>query len=222
MDTNEETDLSKKHESDLTRQEKRQLELQKLKGMSGKERISYIWTYYKVWFAVLLGIIVLLCMAGEIIHNSRQVELLSVSVADCGYDVEEGKSTLTADLLDYIGTGDRWETVTLDTSVESGDDYTAVMKRTVVIASETTDILICGSELYDAYGDEGAFLTAEELLGEDYDQYASCITDGKIDLSKSEKWTSYGLTEYEPVYVGVLATAKHTENAKKMVEFLCS
>ena len=52
--------LSQKHESDLTKKEKRLLEKEKLKVMDWKGKLQYIWMYYKVWiFSGNIGIVFL-------------------------------------------------------------------------------------------------------------------------------------------------------------------
>lgn len=210
-------ELLQKHESDLTQKEKRLIERYKLKDMDWKGRIWYFWTYYKLVLAVLLGVIFVICLGVEIYQNKQKIELVSVAVTDTTVDAETIKESMEADLLNYMGTGDRHEMITLDTNVMSGDDYTSSMKRSVILSAGTTDILICGSDLYEEYKD--AFISAEDFLGDSYSDYEEYLTDGGLDLSKSEKWKSYGLTDYEPVYLGVLVNAKNTENALKFAEY---
>ena len=45
------TKFQKKHESDMTGKEKRELERQKLASMNGKEKAEYIFSYYKFHLA---------------------------------------------------------------------------------------------------------------------------------------------------------------------------
>lgn len=213
------TELAKKHESDLTGKEKRLLERAKLKNMTWGQRIGYIWAYDKLALAVLALIILAVWVGVDIYHNKQQVQLLSVAIADCSIDAGQAVDSLEADLLGYMGSGDSHEMISLDTGVQSGDDYTAVVKRSVVVAAGTTDILICDSDLYKSYEEQEAFISTEELLGDSYSDYEAYLTDGRIDLSKSAKWKSYGMTEYEPVYAGVLVTSENTENAKKFIEY---
>ena len=40
-------DIHEKHETDLTRAERRQLEKEKLQSMDWKHKLEYIWDYYK-------------------------------------------------------------------------------------------------------------------------------------------------------------------------------
>lgn len=46
--------MEQKHESDLTRKEKRELEIQKMKSLKSKKKLEYLLTYYR---SVLLIVI---------------------------------------------------------------------------------------------------------------------------------------------------------------------
>lgn len=46
--------MEQKHESDLTRKEKRELEIQKIKSLKSKKKLEYLLTYYR---SVLLIVI---------------------------------------------------------------------------------------------------------------------------------------------------------------------
>ena len=208
-----------KHESDLTPKEKRQLEFQKLKAMTLGQKIEYLWTYYKVWLVVLLAVILVGSIVATMIQNGMKVELLSIAVVDADLNAQDGVDQMQGDLLSYMGTGDKYETITVDASSRSGEDYTDVTKRMVLIASGTVDLFICNQDTYEEYDEQGGFREWSEILGDDYGQYEQYMTDGVLDLSKSEKWQEYGITYYEPVYAGVLAASDKDENLKQFVEF---
>lgn len=49
--------MEQKHESDLTRKEKRELEIQKIKSLKSKKKLEYLLTYYRsVLLIVIIGI----------------------------------------------------------------------------------------------------------------------------------------------------------------------
>ncbi|OUP79520.1 hypothetical protein B5F07_21890 [Lachnoclostridium sp. An169] len=211
--------MEQKHESDLTSKEKRQLEFQKLKSMTFRQKIEYLWTYYKIWLVVLLAVIMVGSIIVTMVQNAMKVELLSIAIVDADMNAQEQIDRMTDDLLDYIGTGDKYETITMDASAGSGDDYTDVTKRMVLLASGTVDLFICNEETYEEYDEQGGFRDWSEILGDDYGQYEQYMTNGVLDLSKSEKWQEYGITFYEPVYAGALAASEKDENLKAFAEF---
>ena len=206
----------------MTPKEKRQAEIEKLRGMSLGEKAGYLWTYYKIWLLIPVILIIVIWQGIQIYHNAREVELLSIGIADTGLDTTNGQEALESDLLGLLGTGDKYEVITLDTGISSGDDSAAVMKRATVMGAGTMDMLICGEELYDEYDSQGAFADWEEILGEDYGKYADCFDNGRLDLSKSARWDSYGLVSYEPVYAGVFSGSDKTEAICQFAEYFLS
>lgn len=86
--------LEQKHESDLTKKEKRELEKKKIKSLGFKDRIEYLWTYYKQWLFGALLIIVLICAGADIYKSKNQEILVGTAVAGVSADYQEG---ITAD-----------------------------------------------------------------------------------------------------------------------------
>lgn len=214
--------MKQKYESDMTPKEKRQAELEKLRGMSLGEKAGYLWTYYKIWLLLPVILIFVIWQGMQIYHNMQEVELLSVGVVDTNLNTEEGQETFESDLLKLLGTGGENEVIALDTGLSSGDDSASAMKRATVLGAGTLDLMICGEELYDSYDAQGAFADWEEILGEDYGKYESYFVDGRLDLSRSAKWDSYGLVIYEPVYAGALVSSENTEALRQFAEYYLS
>lgn len=208
-----------KHESDLTGKEKRSLEIQKIRNMSWGKRLPYLWTYYKYWLLGLIIVGVFLWFGITVYRNAQKTELLSIVVMDARMENDEGEEQLQSDLLKAIGTGNKNEIIAMDTTVSSGDDYASVIKRTTALETGTSDVLVCGESAYDQYEEKELFLDWKEVLGSDYEKYEAYIVDGKLDLSSSQVWEKYGLTAYEPVYMGALAGTDNRENIKKMAEY---
>lgn len=211
--------MEKKYESDMTPKEKRQFELEKMSSMTLFQKLEYLWTYYKIWLVVLIGVIFVLYLVVTAYQGFRSVDLLSIAVFDSDYTKEEQTKALEEDLLAAIGTGDKYEKVLIDASVTSGEDYTDVMKSSVVAMSGTTDLFVCSRDTYIQYEENEMFFDWEEILGEEYTEYEEYMSEGMLELSASPKWEEYMLTSYEPVYAGVLVNSKNADNVKKFVEF---
>ena len=56
----DENDIRYKHETDLTKKEKRELEKMKLASMGWKGKLQYIWAYYKPQMAAIVAVIAIL------------------------------------------------------------------------------------------------------------------------------------------------------------------
>lgn len=212
--------MEKRYESDMTRKDKWDNEIKKMKAMSFKEKIEYIWTYYKSIFVILLVIAMVISMGMTMYHNANKIELLSIAVVDMDIDKQQQVDLLEADLLERLGTGDKNDAITMDTSASSIEDYNAVMKMMVLLGTGTTDLFICNDTIYDRYEDQEAFLTWEEILGDEYSKYEQYMTDGKLDLTKCKNWEKYNMVYYEPVYAAVLASTKKQENCVKFLELM--
>ena len=78
----DENDIHNKHESDLTKKEKRQLEKEKLAGMGLGAKLGYIWAYYKPQMAAIVGVIVLIFAAKDIYDNAQIETALTMMVID--------------------------------------------------------------------------------------------------------------------------------------------
>lgn len=212
--------MEHKYESDMTPKEKRQAEMEVIRSLKGKDKLEYLWMYYKIIYFLPFIIIGIIWFAIYIYGNIQEEVLLSVAVSDTTEDAGQKAEDLQDDLLKAIGSGSSNESIIVDPAVSSGDDSSSVTKRAVVLGTGNTDILICPRDLYRGYADEGAFNDWQEFLGADYEKYAAYITEDGLDLSKSRVWDDYGLTDYEPVCAGVLVTTEHPEQVKDFLEFL--
>ena len=74
------TKFQKKHESDMTKKEKRELEREKLASMGGSEKAEYILSYYKFHIAAVAGLIVLIVGIGMWIDSFRNETMLYAAV----------------------------------------------------------------------------------------------------------------------------------------------
>lgn len=206
-----------KHESDLTPKERRRKRLDTIRSLHGRKKAEYLWTYYKSWLFIFLLAAAGIFVAAYSYRNRRTSVILSIAVEDVDYNTGEQAKELKRDLVYALGNGEGRETVALDTSVRSGDESAMAMKRMVIVGTGDTDLFLCGEETYEGYLREGAFVDWKEALGERYGEYEMYLRNGRLDLSESERWQSYGLTSYAPVYVGVL---QGTDKAEELCGFL--
>ena len=206
------------HESDLTRQEKRRMEWEKIKGLGWKKRLPYLWTYYKIWLWVPVILIVVITSGIQMYHNSQEEQVLYVNVSGTVLESDEGTQRLSADLLKLCGNGGKYETVPITTNILSGDDYTASLQMSIWLSSGDMDILICDEETCKGFQEQGLFMDWAELG--DNGILQKYIQNGILYL-ENENWTQYGLVTYEPVCAGVLNTSRRPEAACKALLYLC-
>ena len=69
------------YESDLTKEQKRNIEREKIKSMSGTKKLGYLWTYYKIWLLVPVLVIVAVVTGIQIWQNAQEKPLLYVNIS---------------------------------------------------------------------------------------------------------------------------------------------
>ena len=57
-------------------------ELDKLKRMPSKDRLWYLWTYYKIWLAVFLGVVAIISVVATAVYNTSFTTRLAVAVVN--------------------------------------------------------------------------------------------------------------------------------------------
>ena len=186
--------MQKKHESDLTRKEKWQLEREKVASMSWKKRIEYFFTYYKWVLVVAVAVIALGVFGVNWYKNLQKEELLNVVIVNSSAPSTENLNQTT---------------------------YNSTMKLSVVMGARTADIFVCDKETFATYDQDGVFLSVEELMGSEFcEEHAEEVGENYMLANQSKLAEEYGIVGYEDAYIGVFSYTEHREHAKAFVEFL--
>ena len=221
------TKFQKKHESDMTGKEKRELERQKLASMNGKEKAEYIFSYYKFHLAALAGAVALIIGIVMWIDSFQNETILYAAVINGG-----GMDTRMMEHFQaYQGDDNRRHKYVLDISVGamsqdgSGEmDYANRMKMVTLVGASTTDLFICPENIYQEYSREENFLVpVEQLMGEEFVSAHSDICEkdaGRVENSKILE--RYGYRSSGPAYLIVFQYSGQKEAAADFVEFLLS
>ena len=215
-------DLKEKHESDLTKKEKRLLEKEKLKGMGLGKKLEYIWMYYKPVIFGIIGFIALIFLAVDLYQNAQKETVLSVSVVNAGNIDAEALSLEVKDTIGAEGKNDVAEVVcNLLTSAEGDSfDYYTQMAFVTQMQARTMDVMVMPETLYNALNAEGYFADLKELLGDEvYQSFGDNIDQGHVSLTGSPLTEKFDLS-YEPACVAVLVNSKNTDNAAKWIASL--
>ncbi len=229
--------------------EKWNIEKEKLSHMSFKEKIGYIWEYYKLHMLVGLFILFFLGAIGTGIYNStfdtrRYQQNFQVITEDfahaMGYDGKKDQifvETMIGGFGDAAGpAADTDPTAALDPNNMSDPmgDYTTVMKMTALISARELDVVICDQEAFEYYGEKmGAFYDLSTLLPEDLaaqtkDRAVSLtlaetgqtVTAG-IDITDTWFAEDVDLT-MEPAYLCVVSNSQRTDAALDLIRYIYS
>ena len=152
----------------MTRKEFNQ-ELDKLKKMNGKDRLWYIWAYYKIPILIFAAALFLLFQAAGAVRRSGQESMLYCVFLELPSVSEREAEALRKDFYEAMAFSGR-QTVTLDASLSLTDpacrDASAIILQSL-IATDTADVVITTRELLDEYCAQDVFLNLQDVLPEE-------------------------------------------------------
>lgn len=209
----------------------------KLKLRSWKERLEYVWDYYKPLMVAILVIVILINIIVTVYRNLQIDTLLNVYAVNCNYDSTDSEE-LTSDFIEYIGGIGAKEEILIDTSIVLDDEDTTSyavgyqMKFTAVISAQMADVVLMDAEKFEEYAGYSYFEDLSRILSEDQlEEWEELLVymeneDGEeipcaIDLTKSSVSEEYGLYS-DTVYGGVVASAENTDLAIRFLEWMLS
>ena len=120
----DENDIRYKHETDLTKKEKRELEKMKLASMGWKGKLQYIWAYYKPQMAAIVAVIAIAFFVKDLYENSRIHTALTVMVIDSYGTKQEEAEEKVQEALGIQD--DPYEIVTVDESLRTGEKRSCI------------------------------------------------------------------------------------------------
>lgn len=215
-------ELKEKHESDLTKKEKRLLEKEKLKNMGIAGKLEYIWMYYKAAIFGVIGFIALIFIGVDLYQNAQKETVLSISVFDAG---TSNVDTFTEGIREVLELTDENQVIEVTSSYvtdasSGGLDYYSQMAFVTQVQAQTLDVVLLSEDACEIYEGEGYFADLKDLLGEDvYNSFGDSIDTYHLELPQEDIGEGLELP-YEPVYIGVLVNTTNTESAAKWIASL--
>lgn len=209
-------------------------EKEKLKTMTGKDKVWYIWEYYKFpIFGVILGIILIWTIASSVYRSSFE------TVLHCMYlnnsQEELNTAPLDEDFAAYLDLGKKQMITTESTYITYGDNiteftYASMAKISALIAAKDLDIMICDRENFEHYASMDGGLDLEvvlsaELLARVSDrlEYAT-NEEGQahaygIDLSGTGFAAQSNLTQEPPILL-IVSNSTRTETVFALLDYI--
>ena len=195
--------MEHKYESDMTKKEKRQMELEKLKGMTFLQKLDYIWTYYKILFVIPLILAGVVYMGVTMYQNSLKNQVLSVTVVGGEAMTTEDIEALEKEIRTCLKAEGKHDTVLIQPNISTNQsDPSANMSLVTLVAAQAVDVLVCPEEIYEDYKKQNAF-------------------EGSVMVYRNEGVIQEKFSvRYDKVYVGVMANSVQKENAKTFAEYI--
>lgn len=213
----------RKYESDMTKKERRELRRQQLKSTHGKERLDYIWTYYKLEMLLILVVVIICALAVNWLLSLRYDQILYVGVIN---NTACNGEQMAQDYKKYIGNDNKFDTVEVDSTMTIDpdseiSDFYGSYRFTVYTSTSVLDAAIVDEETFESHKDVGVFLNLEDMVSDADDEVLDRIVDGVgLNLQGNEKLASYGVDTSEPVYLMVNRQTENMEYIKDFIRFL--
>lgn len=209
--------LDRKYERHMSMKERRRFEAEKMSQMTRKEKIEYLWMYYKSYLLIPVIIVVLAAIGIQMYHGMTEKVLLNLTILG-GENVD--RTDLDKDITRLLGTGKKNETVKINANLSgSSEDYNSNIALSTLVGAEAVDVMICPEEIYEQYDDQNGFENLEKILSED------ALGSGKVHGNAVILDTGQYMSEkvgvsYEPVYVCIMSNTQNEKRAVKFVEML--
>ena len=221
----------------MTLKQKAQEETEKLKHMSWKDRIWYIWEYYKFHMLFIVIALVVLWVIGTSLYRQSFTTRLSMAIINDRSGGNSSTGPLMAGLRETLDCGKKDiieinEGLFLDTDPETMSQYSyaTMAKIAALVSGGMLDIMIADEaairhyEGMDAYMDLGGLLP-EELYSQLEDQLLYVTTtDGQkiaaaVSLEKSSLKDDTGIV-MDPPYLAVISNTQHKEDILGAISYL--
>lgn len=218
--------------------EKYKAEAEKLKGKSLKDKLWYIWEYYKFPIIGVVGGAAIIISIGSAIYSNRFDTAISCVIINSRFsnDAPPSDDYFDPGFREYLGLDpDTVISVDSSMSVRFDDkatqfDYAALAKITALTASGDMDVMISNPECIDHYGSMGAFADLSALLPEDLysqlkdklyyvtDESGSSIACG-VNLSDAGFEEKTGLILENPIF-SLMNGAAHTDTGIELLRYI--
>lgn len=209
-------------------------EKQKLKDMSFQDKIAYLWEYYRIHAAVLLGVIALLSyIIYEIITPNIETQLYVAIINNSISD--EVWNEYSANLSEYLDLNPETEDIQLSHNfyLNAEGEYGMSMQQalTTYIAAGEVDVIIAPESTFKGYVYNGFFEKISDQLPTDlYTSLADYVFISNTEEVPEKNVYGIYLTDTklfsenannaDPYVLGILANASHKDNAAEFLRML--
>ena len=207
-------------------------EKEKLKNMSTKEKMNYLWEYYRLH--ALGGILAV----AAIIYTIYQIATPNISTQFYAAIIDSSLSTETveeyaSEFSDYLDLNPKLEDIQINDTfyLNSGSNYNIQQALTAYIAAREVDVIIAPESQFLNYAQNDYFTKLSEALptdiyssltdrfylsetAEDSEKHAYGIYLNDSDLFKGVTYDG------EPYVLGILANYPHEENTIEFIHYL--
>ncbi|MDO4268746.1 MAG: hypothetical protein Q4C73_09740 [Eubacteriales bacterium] len=212
----------------------RQTEREKLRAMAPKDRLWYVWAYYKFHIlAVIVAAAVIYSACMAFYNTTFDTALYCFYLNSRGAEVNTGP--LEEGYAQFMELGKK-ELVTAETGYVSFDDsateysYAVMAKITALVMAHDLDVMIGDTESTDHYASIGGFVDLEETLPSDVlaliqdrlyyaEDDAGASRACAIDLSGTDFAKESLLAQDKPL-LALVAGSERTDHSVNLIRYI--
>lgn len=209
-------------------------ELKKLSALTWKERLIYVWDYYKLLMAAVLLVIALISLGVTIYKNKQLNQLLTVYFVNCN-SLVLNSDEISDEFITSIGGISEKDVIRIDTTVYLSDDGSQYsmsnqVKITAMVSSGNVDVMLMDPEMFAVYAEQEYFRDLSDVLtAEQKEKWSDLlIIDEKtgkvngIDLTEAPALQKREAYFGDTVYGGVILNSTRLEYCDEFFEYLLS
>jgi len=206
-----------------------------MKQMNRKQKISYIWEYYKL--PIIVALIVIIAIPFTIYeHKSKEINMLSLTLIGNSIDIEKQKEladTLTSQFVQNESTDSRKRAYIdfMPLGLINGQEtlsYEYVQKFITYMGAGELDVVIMTEDMFESYASDGVFLSLDYInipQGKGYEALSATDENGttytagiRLD-SKNNIFSSIGY-DYQGKVICIISNTGHREKAEMLVQWM--
>lgn len=206
-------------------------ELKKMSSMSWRQRIGYVWDYYKFLMVAAVILIMVVSIVVTVFRNLQINHILNVYMINCSaYDAEP--DMIRSEFEEYIGGIGKNDQIVLDTTVsidpENATEYSMAgqMKITALLAAGSVDLMFLDEKAYAFFQGAGTFQELSAVIGEEkLSAWEDHLVGGAqgwyaIDIQDSPVLGRYDLYGGAKVYAVLIPGTEHLELCEDFIDYL--
>lgn len=168
--TEEERELEAQQQKE-ERQKKRRAELEKIRSMHGKQKLRYLWDYYKFVILIVIGIVFALNIIWTMVRGALTDVVFQAAVISPDYSAED--TALREDFGDYIGGLKKNQELSFDMSMQlvpgdtSQTSQVSEIKLQVSVAARALDAVLLPDYTFSYLQQSGMLMKLDDVLGKE-------------------------------------------------------
>lgn len=210
-------------------------ELEKIRQMNGRDRLWYIWEYYKFHMAAVVLALVVVSVIGQTVYRSSFHTALHVIYLNSRSEEALDMTPMDQGFAKYLGLGKKDEILSEEAFISVGEDateysYASMAKISALASAGELDVLIGDTEVTDHYASMDSLMDLENGLSQEIreliadrlyyaeNEEGSRIACG-IDLTGTKFAEESHLAQDIPL-LSILINTKRTDTAEQLIAYI--